>query len=106
MCTLIFSHLCYLNFTLHFLYVQHKTTEREETLPANTDANAAIAIDNTTAGPASYFDIDPARTYVPTPRVAPTPSAVRSNVPRHLFRVLGADKSINFLRVSFSKNMS
>ena len=74
--------------------------------PAKTEAKAAIAMERTTAGPASYFEIDPAKTYVPTPRVAPTPSAVKSKVPRHLFKLLGADKSMYFLRDNFCREAS
>lgn len=36
--------------------------------------------DTTTAGPATYFDRAPGKTYTPTPMVLPTPNAVRSVV--------------------------
>lgn len=48
--------------------------------PANTEATAAIRKDKTTEGPAVSLARCPARTYTPTPRVLPTPSAVRSKV--------------------------
>lgn len=48
------------------------------------DAIAAMANETITAGPAIVFETEPARTYTPTPRVEPIPSAVRSNVDKHL----------------------
>lgn len=49
-------------------------------LPAKTDATAAMKNESTTAGPATYFERAPGRTYTPTPMVLPTPNAVRSVV--------------------------
>lgn len=47
-------------------------------LPENPETTAAIANDNTTAGPAMDLATTPANTYTPHPNVAPVPSAVKS----------------------------
>lgn len=60
---------------MNSVFVAHNTH-----LPANTEATAAMKNDRTTAGPATYLDRAPGRTYTPTPMVLPTPSAVRSVV--------------------------
>lgn len=51
-------------------------------LPANTDAIAAIKKLKITEGPAVSLATWPAKTYTPTPRVLPTPKAVKSNTLR------------------------
>lgn len=63
-------------------------------LPENADVMAAMRKEMVTAGPATSLATAPARTYTPTPRVLPTPRAVRSFSPSTLASLAPVDAPV------------